>query len=290
MRLPCNFNNILGLWLVFLVFVFSSTVYAYPKRIASINLCTDQLLFEIAEPNKIISITYLSLDPEISNHPKRAKKYRVNHGLAEEIVHLNPDLILAGKYSSLSATKILKTLGFEVAVFEPAVSIDGIYKNIERLSNLIGRPNIGKKVIQKIKKKFKPDRLEKQGKKPTAVIFKARGFTLGKNSLANEVVLYSGLINIARDQIRGSFDYMPLERLIALNPDLIITDAFNENSPSLSQNLLRHPALGKMSQIKSRENYPNVAVIPARYWNCGNSSITHALAQLKNWHIKVNKP
>ena len=289
MRLPCNFNNILGLWLVFIVFMFSSTVYAYPKRIASINLCTDQLLFEIAAPNKIISTTYLSLDPEISNHPKRAKKYRVNHGLAEEIVHLNPDLILAGKYSSLSATKILRKLGFEVAEFEPAVSIDGIYKNIERLSNLIGRPNIGRKLIQKIKHKFNPNNMENHAKKPTAVIFKARGFTLGKNSLANEVVLHSGLINIAQDQIRGSFDYMPLEQLIALNPDLIITDAFNENSPSLSQNLLKHPALGKITQIGSRENDPNVAVIPARYWNCGNSFITHALAQLKNWQIKVNK-
>ena len=289
MRLPCNFNNILGLWFVFIVFMFSSTVYAYPKRIASINLCTDQLLFEIAEPNKIISITYLSLDPEISNHPKRAKKYRVNHGLAEEIVHLNPDLILAGKYSSLSATKILRKLGFEVAEFEPAVSIDGIYKNIERLSNLIGRPNIGRKLIQKIKHKFNPNNMEKHAKKPTAVIFKARGFTLGKNSLANEVVLHSGLINIAQDKIRGSFDYMPLEQLIALNPDLIITDAFKENSPSLSQNLLKHPALGKITQIGSRENHPNVAVIPARYWNCGNSFITHALAQLKNWQIKVNK-
>ena len=269
--------------------MFSSTVYAYPKRIASINLCTDQLLFEIAEPNKIISITYLSLDPEISNHPKRAKKYRVNHGLAEEIVHLNPDLILAGKYSSLSTTKILRKLGFELAEFEPAVSIDGIYKNIERLSNLIGRPNIGRKLIQKIKHKFNPNNMENHAKKPTAVIFKARGFTLGKNSLANEVVLHSGLINIAQDKIRGSFDYMPLEQLIALNPDLIITDAFNENSPSLSQNLLKHPALGKITQIGSRENHPNVAVIPARYWNCGNSFITHALAQLKNWKIKVNK-
>ena len=289
MRLPCNFNNILGLWLVFIVFMFSSTVYAYPKRIASINLCTDQLLFEIAEPNKIISITYLSLDPEISNHPKRAKKYRVNHGLAEEIVHLNPDLILAGKYSSLSATKILRKLGFELAEFEPAVSIDGIYKNIERLSNLFGRPNIGRNIIQNIKQKFNPNNMEKHAKKPTAVIFKARGFTLGKNILANELVLHSGLINIAQDKIRGSFDYMPLEQFISLNPDLIITDAFNENSPSLSQNLLKHPALGKITQIGSRENHPNVAVIPARYWNCGNSFITHALAQLKNWKIKVNK-
>ena len=89
----------------------------------------------------------------------------MNHGLAEEIVHLNPDLILAGKYSSLSATKILRKLGFEVAEFEPAVSIDGIYKNIERLSNLIGRPNIGRKLIQKIKHKFNPNNMENHAKK-----------------------------------------------------------------------------------------------------------------------------
>ena len=66
-----------------------------PTRIVSINLCSDQLLLQLVGHKRIASVTYLAADPTISYSANRAVGLVKNHGLAEEVVALNPDLILA---------------------------------------------------------------------------------------------------------------------------------------------------------------------------------------------------
>ena len=70
---------------------------ARPQRIVSMNLCTDELLMRMVDPSRIASITYLSQQP--INAPLGlnaiASGLKTNHGLAEEILMQEPDLILA---------------------------------------------------------------------------------------------------------------------------------------------------------------------------------------------------
>ena len=67
-----------------------------PTRIVSINLCTDQLLLQLVGHKRIASVTYLAADPYISYSANLAVGLVKNHGLAEEVVALNPDLTLTG--------------------------------------------------------------------------------------------------------------------------------------------------------------------------------------------------
>src|ERR1700704_5523405 len=71
-----------------------------PRRIVSINLCTDELVLRLADRRNITSVTWLSGLPESSNVVNLAAGIPVNHGLAEEIIPLDPDLVLAGIYTA----------------------------------------------------------------------------------------------------------------------------------------------------------------------------------------------
>ena len=82
---------------------------AKPQRIVSINLCLDQLVLMLADPEHIQSLTFLSLDPAYSFMHEEAANVRViNHGAAEEILPLEPDLVLAGQFSASFAVQVLQ--------------------------------------------------------------------------------------------------------------------------------------------------------------------------------------
>ena len=54
-------------------------------RIASLNLCTDTLLLQYADPQQIASITWLSADANLSPFATYAKRFHRNNGRAEDI-------------------------------------------------------------------------------------------------------------------------------------------------------------------------------------------------------------
>jgi hypothetical protein len=74
-----------------------------PARIVSLNMCTDDLLLRLADPARIASVTWLSRAQRGSNVADIAARLPVNHGLAEEIIPLDPDLVIAGTFSTRTA-------------------------------------------------------------------------------------------------------------------------------------------------------------------------------------------
>src|SRR5258708_2770739 len=74
-----------------------------PMRIVSMHLCLDELVLRLADHKNIASVTWLSQSPSSSNVSQLAAEMPINHGLAEEIIPLKPDLVLAGLYTSRTA-------------------------------------------------------------------------------------------------------------------------------------------------------------------------------------------
>src|SRR4051812_32856250 len=85
-----------------------------PRRIVSLNMCVDELVLRLAEPQNVASVTWLSRDPKNSNVADLGAGIAVNHGLAEEIIPLHPDLIIAGIYTARTAGAMLRRAGIPV--------------------------------------------------------------------------------------------------------------------------------------------------------------------------------
>ncbi len=110
-----------------------------PRRVVSMNVCTDQMAMLVADKGQLYSVSYLSTDGSTSALAAEAKSYVVNHGLAEEIFLMKPDLVIAGTYTTRTTVDLLKRLGFAVEEFAPEASIAEVRANLLRMGKLLGR-------------------------------------------------------------------------------------------------------------------------------------------------------
>ena len=68
------------------------------RRIVSLDLCTDQLLVELVARERIAAVTYLAAHASLSAIPEQARGLPITHGGAEDVLRLDPDLVLAGPF------------------------------------------------------------------------------------------------------------------------------------------------------------------------------------------------
>ena len=120
-----------------------------PRRIVSLNMCVDEFL-RLADPQNIASVTWLSRDPTNSNVAELAAQIPVNHGLAEEIIPLKPDLVIAGIYTARPAVAMLKRVGIPVAEIDVPKSLDDVRRQIREVAALVGERDKGEAIIKKM--------------------------------------------------------------------------------------------------------------------------------------------
>ena len=57
-----------------------------PRRIVSLTVCTDQLLLDLVDRDRIAALTYLAVDPTVSMRVEDARGLKGVHWFAEEIM------------------------------------------------------------------------------------------------------------------------------------------------------------------------------------------------------------
>lgn len=250
-----------------------------PQRIVSMNLCTDELLMRIVDPSRIASITYLSQQP--INAPLGlggiASKLKVNHGLAEEVLMQEPDLVLAGRFTATTAVSLLRKLGYTIIIFEPELTLDDMRANIRKLGEAVGESVRAEQVIADFDKRL--SELQAQipaGDRPVFADIGVNNFIAGENTLYTHIVNAGGYRTLGQALGFQGFRNVQLEEVLSVEPALMSAATPWTNPPSLSTLALGHPALRKML-----EKTPQVA-IPERYTTCGAPSSLGAVEILVN--------
>jgi len=246
----------------------------YPQRIVSMNLCTDELLMRIVDPSRIAGVTYLSQQPV--NAPLGldhiAEKLSVNHGLAEEVIKLNPDLILAGAYTTSTATNLLRSLGYQVVTFDPENTFADMRANIRRLAALTGDTDKAEQVIADFDARLAQLQSEiPPGEKPVFADIGVNNFIAGGDTLYTEVVNAGGYRTLGQALGYSGYRNVPLETVLTVRPALISTATPWTSPPSMSTMALGHPALRTLVA-----QTPQVS-IPERYTTCGAPSLLGAV-------------
>jgi iron complex transport system substrate-binding protein len=248
-----------------------------PQRIVSMNLCTDELLMRIVDPSRIASISYLSLQP--LNAPlglgEIASKLKVNHGLAEEVLMSKPDLIVAGSFSTMAATALLRKLGQNVVTFDPEADFDDMRANIRKMGEAVGEPQRAEQVIADFDTRLAELQAElPPGEKPVFADIGVNNFMAGRDTLFAHVVNAGGWQTLGESLGYSGFTNIPLEQLLQTQPALVSTATPWSNPPSMATQNLRHPALRALVA-----RTPQIA-IPERYTTCGAPSALGAVELL----------
>lgn len=232
-----------------------------PRRVVSMNVCTDQLAMLIADEGQLHSVSHMGADPAMSVMADEAQDYVINHGQAEEVFLMRPDLVLAGAYTTRTTVAMLRRLGFRVEEFAPESSFDDIRANITRMGALLGRPERAAELVAELDAGLAALAAEPSGL--TVALYAPNSYTSGEGTLADAVVEAAGLSNIADDLGLAGTARLPLEMLVLADPDLIVSEDRYRGAPALAGENFRHPAYRALSDGR------RVASAPGRYWVCG---------------------
>lgn len=243
-----------------------------PKAVVSMNLCTDQLAMLIAAPEQIISLSRFARDPQSSAMVEQAQSWPINHGQAEEIFLLKPDLVLAGTFSSRQTIALLRQLDIPVIEFEPAETFDDIRDRLRQMGEVLGQETRAEAISSEFDADLAAVRIE-AGNRPRAAFYDLNSYTAGGGTLMNSIMQAAGVTNIAVELGFDGIGRLSLEELVMAGPDLLVTGRSFE-SPARAEEALTHPALvGVRSQADS-------VPIPERYHICGTPFVIEAISRL----------
>jgi len=245
-----------------------------PRRIVSLNMCVDELVLRLADPQNIASVTWLSRDPTNSNVAELAARIPVNHGLAEEIIPLTPDLVIAGVYTARTAVAMLKRVGIPVAEIDVPQSLDDVRRQIREAAALVGEREKGEAIIAHMDAGLASLPPPARSARPRAIVLNPNGVTVGKGTLVDEIMTRAGLTNVAAELTIDNYGQIPLETVVANAVDVLILSASRDGPPALATEILRHPVLTALA------DRARLVVLPGRLWNCGGPAVVEAIERL----------
>jgi iron complex transport system substrate-binding protein len=241
-----------------------------PHRVTSLNLCTDQLLVALADPDDIASLSPLARDPGISGVAAGADRWPDNRASAEEILREQVDLVLAEPGGAGPTVELLKRLGVRVETVPMVDRLDQIAPTVRQVADVLGQSERGDALIRAMERQLAE--IPPPTERVTALLYEANGWTVGKGTLSDDVLKAAGFVNQAERLGVSGYGAVSLERLLADPPDLLIENRYRVGEISLAETLLDHPAF-RHTKLK-RINIPDRMLI------CGTPAIADAALAL----------
>ena len=188
--------------------------------IVSLNPCTDAMLVELAEPHQILALSHYSSDPESSSmDANAAQQFAMTGGTVEEVLALDPDLVVAGTFLPPATRSALERLGIRVETFGIASSVAESDAQVERMGDLLGQQERAKALIARINAAISKARSPQQ---ISAVLWQPWGIVPGEATLVGELMRNAGFASHSAAMGMGQADYLPLEMLLTDPPDVLL--------------------------------------------------------------------
>ena len=243
-------------------------------RIASINVCTDQLLMTLADPPQILGLSPYSRDPVRSWAAAKASLFPRLSGTAEDVLILHPDAVVAGRFTKLATRELLKDKGVHVVEFDASRSLDDVKKQIRLMGDVTQHPDRAAAEIGRLDAAIAHAR-QIAARKPYRVLaVSRRGWITGGDSLTSSLLANAGLTNAAKDLGIRSGGFASLETIINLKPDFILVSEDSGFAEDEGSAFLLHPALERFYPASKR------IVIPERLTVCGGPMLSEAMDRL----------
>ena len=252
----------------------AATEHPAPTRIVSMNLCLDSVLVELVPREHILALSQYSRDPWRSTIADIAATLPYTNETAEEVVALQPDLVLASRHSAIATRNALKRVGVRFELFGVPQSIDESIEQIRKLATLLHREAEGEALIARIESAIARARPAPGERTLTAAIYQPGGMSTGANTVVGQLMQIAGLENIAARYGVTSYRPLSLELLLSQPPDVLLVGDTTYGAPTHAERLVHHRALQALQFRMSREPFP------ARLLYCAGPAMIDALDAL----------
>lgn len=241
---------------------------AHP-RILSLNPCTDAILAEVADRAQIVALSSYSRNPsESSMDVALAQSLPATNGTVEEVLALAPDIILSGNLTPPAQRAAFARLGLPLVEHAIPHTVDDSRATIRRVAALAGHVDRGEALIARINAAL-AKAAPPAGQLPVpALVWQGGGMVPGPNTLIADLLAHTGFTSFSAARGLGQSQILPLERVLA-DPPAVILAAGHDGQ----DRLLAHPVLAGLPATQ------RFAFDPALEW-CGGPTIIRAAARL----------
>ena len=250
-----------------------------PRRVVSINLCTDQLAMALAAPGQLLSVSALAHDPRTSLMAEQAGDFPANHGRAEEIYLMRPDLVLASTFTTPATLSMLRRLNVPVVTFEPEVSLDGITASILQMGDALGRADQAAAMARDFRRDLAALRRAAGDDAPVAATWAANGYMTGTRTLSSDVLRAAGFSLLAERLGLEVGAMIPLELLLMADPDAVVVGP-SGSAPARADDGVHHPA-------RARAGAERIEV-DDREWICGLPAVLDLARELGSTRARLS--
>lgn len=222
------------------------------EKIISTAPSNTEVIMELGLGEKLVAIDKYSSDIEGIN--SEITKIDFSNPDAETIIGLEPDVVIASGHNKTGSAedpfKAISEAGIPVVYIPSSDSIEGIYKDIEFIAEVVNEEEKGQEIIDEMKSKVSEIKAigEKIEEKKT-VYFEISPapnlYSFGNSTFLNEMIEVVGAKNIFSDE--EGWISPTAESVINANPDVIITNASYMENPT--------------EEIKSRDAWENITAI-----------------------------
>lgn len=222
------------------------------EKIISTAPSNTEVLMALGLGDKLVAIDKYSTDIEGVN--TELPQIDFSNPDAETIIGLEPDIVIASGHNKTGSTedpfKAISEAGIPVVYIPSSDSIDGIYKDIEFIADVVNEKSKGKEIIDDMKAQV--DEIKAIGDTiadKKSVYFEISPVpylsSFGKSTFLNEMIEIIGAENIFANE--DGWISPTAEAIIDANPDVIITNAEYMDNPT--------------GEIKSRNAWENINAI-----------------------------
>ncbi|WP_225205828.1 ABC transporter substrate-binding protein [Novosphingobium huizhouense] len=245
----------------------------------SLNPCTDAILAEVADRDQILAISAWSRDPRASSmDPGLARRLPSTHGTVEEVLALRPDVVIDGAFVAPATADAYARLGLRFETFDMAATVGASRAQVRRLAALVGHPDRGEALVARMDSALAAAAPPPGAPPVPAVVWEPGGIVPGKGTLVSDLLVRTGYSNFSALRGLGQADRLPLERMLADPPRVILVADATDRATADQDRALSHPALRALAGTTRAAFAPNLLY-------CGGPTIIRAarrLAEVRN--------
>ncbi len=240
-------------------------------RIASMNGCTDQLLLTLADPEQILGLSPYARDAFQSWAVTDARRYRTLSGGAEDILVLQPDIVVVSTFDKRATRELLKEKGLHLAEFEVPRTLGDVKDQIRRMGEITQHADRAAAQVERLDAAIARARQAVAQRNYRVLPLSRRGWVSGSESLLGSLLTRTGLFNTAGELGVALGGFASLEAIVSLKPDFLLVSEAGDHAEDDGRAFLLHPALERFYPPSKR------MVIPDRLTVCGGVILVDAL-------------
>jgi iron complex transport system substrate-binding protein len=234
-------------WIVTILcvlYILAQPAFAAPQRVVSTFLCTDEYVFRLVPRQRIAALSYEATDrnPVVSTIADRARGIRTIRPTTETVLSLTPDLVVMYAGTNLRLHLNLKKLGIAVLDVPWANSLADVRTITTMLGEKLGAPRKAKEMLAGMDRKIAAARAAAPRPPVRTILYEPNGYA-STSGITDEVMALSGIVNAAPQAWLTRTGTLPVEAVIAAEPELLILGGEERSGSARAYTILHHPAL-----------------------------------------------